>query len=972
MRFNQLIVILLATLTIFGCRKDIDGATTEVIVQQNPPILEDSGFSGLIVNEQGNPIEDAVVDFTSFTQTSDENGYFRFDDIVSLNSKGSLITIKKDGFYQGYKFIYPEESNQTYIKIMLIERKSTNEFNATDGGTVSIENASVVFQPNSMVIDGSQEEYTGNVEVFFHWYDVNDNNVGLSMPGDLRAVDAENNIRALASFGMVAVELIGSNGQKLNLKENTTATLSMSAPEFDNLPGTMPLWSFNEENGFWEEDGSCVLVDGVYVGEVSHFSFWNCDWPYPLVELSGTVTNLDGIPLANTSVRIDIVDSGFSGFGNTNAQGQFSGKVPAETELILSILDQCGNVVFESTAGPFFTDVILPTIQVETTDFMSLILGQAFCNGAPLSTGYVRIQYEEETILVELGSDGSFGQLRLTCSAQTQEVAVKVYNTAEAFSSDEIIITIDEDGVWDLGDIEACVVVPDEFIRMTVDGVDLGYSYQVFANYGTEGLRFGSTDSIMQSLNVRLLDPMMGNQNSHNTSIVLGFNQFFTCTPDIGGNSCSDFDVNITSIGRNVDDLIAGTFSGILYESGDAVEVSGEFSMFLDEYNPNGVVFGQAWIDENENGIFDTGEPTPFPANFLVEQSGNSSAVSVLEDGSFRTHVAADEPFTFRVFSNILRGISANEWQMTLQDVGNEDEDSDFDQTGISVESTIGDQDYLTGVGFGLIEREQLQCTTIPAGSVSVCVGESIPILAEATSGIPPFTYSWSTGETTPDILAFADGNYTVMVTDALGAVCETEVLVYSEFIDLPDPVIQNATCGMSNGSISFDPFPDISIFWIELGLTENTITDLAPGTYTYIATDGNGCQSFDETITITDGQTAIGNQAWIDRPGGSDGVFDAGDGGLEGVIVRLYNSDGDQIDETITDGLGNYLFMGEYDGEFRIEFNQPMGYSLIEPSEDITDPEGSDPDPITRFTDFFSVNCGDLILYVDAGYTEI
>ena len=975
MRFNTLIVILLATLTIFGCRKDIDGETTEVIVQQNPPILEDSGFSGLIVDEQGNPIENAVIDFTSFTQTSDENGYFRFDNIVSLNSTGSMITINKAGFYQSFKFVYPEQSNQTYIKVMLIERTSTNEFDAAEGGTVSIENASIVFQPNSIVFDGTEDEYIGNVEVFFHWYDVNDNNVGLSMPGDLRAVDAENNIRALASYGMVAVELIGNNGQKLNLKENTTATLSMTAPDFDNLPGTMPLWSFNEDTGFWEEDGSCVLVEGNYVGEVSHFSFWNCDWPYPLVHLSGTVTNIDGIPLANTSVRIDIADSGFSGYGNTNAQGQFSGKVPADTELIISILDQCENVVFETSVGPFNTDTTLPNIEVETTSFISIISGTAYCNGEILTTGYVRIQYEEETIVIELDSDGSFLEARFSCSANINEVAIQVFNTAETFSSEEIFITIDEEGLWDLGDIEACEEVPEEFIRMTVDGVDIGYSYEIFATYGNNGLHFGTSDSLIRSFQATLLDPKLGSQNPHNSRVLVNSNQFISCVPDIAETLCSDFNINITSIGRNADDLIEGTFSGFLYDlnNGNEVEVSGEFSMFLDEYKPNGVVIGQAWIDENENGIYDTGEPTPYPANFLLDQSDNTIAVNVLPDGSFRTHVLADVPFTLRVFSNLLRGVSANEWQLTLQDAGNDNQDSDFNVSGVSNEYIIGDQEYLFDIGFGLIEREALQCGINPSGTLSICLGEPIQITTEVTTGIPPYSYEWSTGETTPDITVFEEGNYTVIISDASGAVCENEVLLYAEFIELNDPVIEHATCGEPFGSISFPPIQDVSIFWYELGITANTVSDLAPGTYTYVATDGNGCQSLDQTITILDFGARIGNMAWVDMTGGQSGIFDAGDPPLEGVTVRLYNSDGSTlIDETVTDASGSYLFAGQYDGEFRVEFIQPAGYVLVPQAEDITDPDGSDPDPMTRFTDIFTVNCGDVILYIDAGYTEI
>ena len=51
-------------------------------------------------------------------------------------------------------------------------------------------------------------------------------------------------------------------------------------------------------------------------------------------------------------------------------------------------------------------------------------------------------------------------------------------------------------------------------------------------------------------------------------------------------------------------------------------------------------------------------------------------------------------------------------------------------------------------------------------------------LLSIFSGGIPPFTYEWSTGDTTPYIMAEADSTYCVTITDALDCVADTCVTV--------------------------------------------------------------------------------------------------------------------------------------------------------------------------------------------------
>jgi len=87
------------------------------------------------------------------------------------------------------------------------------------------------------------------------------------------------------------------------------------------------------------------------------------------------------------------------------------------------------------------------------------------------------------------------------------------------------------------------------------------------------------------------------------------------------------------------------------------------------------------------------------------------------------------------------------------------------------------------------------ECMTVEVVGNSSCPGSLVvsgPIgggfpssLLAASSGIPPFTYSWNTGENTPNITVIEGGIYCVYVTDSTGC-------IYQDCVTITDP---NAVC---------------------------------------------------------------------------------------------------------------------------------------------------------------------------------
>jgi len=72
---------------------------------------------------------------------------------------------------------------------------------------------------------------------------------------------------------------------------------------------------------------------------------------------------------------------------------------------------------------------------------------------------------------------------------------------------------------------------------------------------------------------------------------------------------------------------------------------------------------------------------------------------------------------------------------------------------------------------------------------------------------------------------------------------------------------------------------------------------------------------------------SSIGNFVFNDM--NADGYQDAGDNGIESVVVKLFKSDGTMVGETTTDSNGEYLFNKLIPGEYYLEFSDPSSVTI-------------------------------------------
>lgn len=459
-------LLYLCTLIILfaACREDSDNIISTTPEIEPPKIVVNSSVLGTVVDFQGNPIDGATVDFRNLSTTTDENGVFSFKN-VDLYQDGTYISVSKSGYFDGSRRFYAQLNKTSHIKIELIERQVIGNVSSTNGGEVSLNNASVLLPANGFVIDGTNTDYNGNVNVAMAWLNPTLQSTFDQMPGDLVGVNTSNDLMALESYGMIAVELLSDNGQLLNIKEGHEATITLDVPSSleGSAPASIPLWFFDEENGLWIEEGEATLTNGEYVGNVSHFTFWNCDYPYDLITLSGAVT-VDGMPINNLPIEVEILATGTTRTTFTNSSGEFTGLVPANEELKIRAYDFCEEVVWSQTIGPYAGDFTLNTQNVTLTSELLTISGTVTnCEDLPIESSYVIVDFEDGTsTTISTDANNEFNGAFQNCQVEATVFGVDATNFLVSSG-----VTAAFTGDTDLGELEAC----DELLepRMILD-----------------------------------------------------------------------------------------------------------------------------------------------------------------------------------------------------------------------------------------------------------------------------------------------------------------------------------------------------------------------------------------------------------------------------------------------------------------------------------------------------------------------
>ena len=892
------------SLLLTACRDDV---YEETPLPNNPDtgFLLEGNVAGLVVDLSGNPVEGAQISLGSTNLTSDENGYFKYKE-AEVSENGSLVKIQKTGYHDGYQFVYNTTGDQAYLKVTLVEQVEAGRFQGAAGGEVPVGQAKIVFPAAAVALSGNP--YTGEVVVSAHWYDPATEQTLRTMPGDLRGVDASGAATQLATLGMMAVELSTTSGAKLDLREGALATLHFPLTEemVNMAPTEAPLWSLDENTGVWKEEGLATLVNDEMVGQVSHFSFWNCDYAFPLVEIEGRLEDTNGDPIPNYRVSIYWTNTFVGGYGYTNTDGVFKGKVPQGVPLSLRV-HHCGVELLNEDLGILTNDGSIGTFVTDLTDFsrsIELTLHDCFDN--PLTDGYVitRSGWSPELLIPD--ADGKVtGQI---AGCGQPEIFMKGYDPIRIAESADIPVAISNDPL-NYGILKICGQLT-EYIQYSIDGGLLNQQSEaeVFL-VNNSFLHVYSFDLVSRQKYSFFADIISEGSVLPNKVEIVGFDedsnlQYATCDNGQQITAC-DTELTISAFG-NVGEWIVGELGGEISDGRDSIDPAGvpgttvqlesSFQLFLDRVFDTGSFSGTIWHDENMDGIRDAGESPISGINIGLTNSLNQNPdiygtnyVTSDEDGQYSFEgLIPGEEYIVRVFP-------INLYTASPQDQGNDDTvDSDFSSVTsgnsfVTMPIVLTNGQALSNIDLGL-GITQLNCF---GGSSSCPPNAEINVATQG--GVPPYTAS-------------VNGQ------------------------------------GLSSASGQF------------------VFQNIVAGTYTVSFEDQTGltCQY---EVYVPEFRNTIQGVCWEDDPANTPDINDFQDPKYTDAEVSLVLEDGTIQEVTTTANLGRFGFKEVPHGSYRLKVDLPSDFEFVQMTVGNNIYADSDIDPLTGFSDVFEFSdCSDFL----------
>lgn len=565
--------LLIASFLLFlSCQKSADGSLeTPATPEPNKPVeYVTAGISGHVTDDSNLPVSGAVVTAGSASTTTDINGDFSISS-ASLDKNAGYIKVDKSDYFPGSRTIMVNDGALHYITVQLIKKKVSGTVSGSTGGNITVQGGgNIVFTGNSFVTAAGNSAYTGTVSVSTSFLNPSADNFDDIMPGALRGINTTNEETGLQSFGMMAVELAGASGEKLQLATGKPATLTfpITTDLQAEAPATIPLWSFNDTTGLWKEEGVATKQGNNYVGTVGHFSTWNCDYPFRQVTFRVRIKDENGNPV----YKARVVLRGTSTYAGeyTDSTGRVSCNIPTNRKMQLLVYDKC-KTLYNKEIGPFSSSANLGTLSVTVGSQTRLnFSGQMVnCAGKDVTNGYADI-FLDNVHHRAVVTNGKLSMAIDRCNNQPTTAIVTAYDKATNQSGTPITVSI-PNGV-NLGKIEACGISSNQYLNYSLN-LGSNVSYTVPADslsksvngsqYTIWALRKTSSDNVALSFNA----------SDTGLYVATSLNIYHKPTTI---SKTGTMNVRITEFGAAGSGYIAGSFTGNMKDS-TIIPISGNF-----------------------------------------------------------------------------------------------------------------------------------------------------------------------------------------------------------------------------------------------------------------------------------------------------------------------------------------------------------------------------------------------------------
>lgn len=568
------LLLLLPVFFISSCKKK---STPDNIIDPGNIIYTTVKVAGLITDNSGNPLENALVKFGNSSINSNAFGQFEIESLVASN-KNPVILVEKPGFFKGSRaFIQQEGKN--YVRIALLPRLTPGVINSSTGGNIITPAGLQLKFPANAFSDMNGAAYTGNVNVFTAYICPDSASFNHQMPGWLQGKDSSNTVFVLQSVGMAAIEIETPAGNPLKITSGKKINFALPILPSQQSVATaeIPLWYWSDSAGYWIKEGNAKRSSNLYAGDIGHFSTWNFDFARPPVRLKAKFVTPNGTPIPQKIVEIS-AGNNLTDYTHTNETGKINLLVVKNAALVLSLKDDCGQVIYSRNLGSLATDTDLGTITISALPPTLTIKGKLVdCNNAPIASGKIYVQILTSRYIGFTNASGDFEIQMIGCLA-VNEIKLTGVNIITNEQNTPQIIPVNNQSVINTGNIIACKNAGDEFIQIIRNKDTLNYRYPECSTiFGAYSKPYSTIDS--SRTNIYALPPgtmfYSGIIMNHVPATFTAPGTMYIYNVNItSADSIPSYDpvypsrpkMNITEYGA-VGEYIAGNFAGKLFRN---------------------------------------------------------------------------------------------------------------------------------------------------------------------------------------------------------------------------------------------------------------------------------------------------------------------------------------------------------------------------------------------------------------------
>lgn len=465
-KLTKLIFVFVCILSIQNCKDDDFNNAGDTTNPETEAVLDEQfksenfgnattgKFIGTITDTSGNKLENVQITIGNTTTVTNNNGLFILND-VAVFENFAYVKAEKDGYIKGSRVVLPKTDGVNIINIALFQKDVIATVNSGETSQVSLPNgAEANFSGDFITAAG--ESYNGPVDVVLHYITPNSEETFTQMPGSLFAQTAANEARALETYGMLSVNLFSPSGEELNIDSNSPATIEfpVDVSQTSIAPETINLWYFDEENGYWKEEGQAIKEGNKYVAEVTHFTWWNCDIPFDSIEFCFSISPLHTdttIPYYAVITRVSNNQIIYN--GAVYAYDIECGLIPRNEEILVRIYSSSAScneqLVHSETFGGYATDTSVNISFTEEVTSTSITGIATNCDGDPITNGYVYID-NDNTFSI---TDGTINFAYLNCSLETITFQILDFDTGLWAIIDNVFI---DGNAVNLGAVSTC------------------------------------------------------------------------------------------------------------------------------------------------------------------------------------------------------------------------------------------------------------------------------------------------------------------------------------------------------------------------------------------------------------------------------------------------------------------------------------------------------------------------------------